>query len=274
MNAVPGPPDLPDLPDDDTGQARDTQFATTLARGLDILLAYRVGESLLANKDFAERTGLSRPAVARLTHTLTRLGYLRRDPAQGKYRLGAAVLTAGYSLLAGMHVRQIARPLMKALASRLCGAVSLGLRDRISMVYVETARSTDQLRYTPDIGATLPMLTTAMGRAWLCRAPSSERDETLNRLKLADPDAYARFATQFPRIRSAFEQNGYCTCRAEWRQDVYAVAVPLSRAIDGRLFVLNCGVPAQSTTFSILEREAAPQLVGLVQELEARLGMR
>ncbi|SCU83638.1 IclR family transcriptional regulator (fragment) [Cupriavidus necator] len=267
-------PELPEFADDDAGQTRDPQFATTLARGIDILLAYRVGESLLANKDFAERTGLSRPTVARLTHTLTTLGYLRRDAAQGKYRLGAAVLTAGYSLLAGMHVRQIAHPLMKALGNKLGGAVSLGLRDRISMVYVETARSTDLLRYTPDIGATLPILTTAMGRAWLCRAPARERDETLNRLKLADPEGYARFAAQFARIRSAFEQNGFCSCRAEWREDVYAFAVPLSRALDGRLFVVNCAIPAQQKTFAALEREAAPLLVELVQELEARLGMR
>ena len=58
---------------------RDRQFATTLARGLDILLSYRVGETLLGNKDFAIRTGLSKPTVARLTHTLTELGYPNAD---------------------------------------------------------------------------------------------------------------------------------------------------------------------------------------------------
>ncbi|MEK7488336.1 MAG: helix-turn-helix domain-containing protein, partial [Pseudomonadota bacterium] len=51
-----------DIPPDD---ARDRQFATTLANGLDILLAYRAGESLLGNKDFVQRTGLSKSTVAR-----------------------------------------------------------------------------------------------------------------------------------------------------------------------------------------------------------------
>jgi len=41
--------DTADAPRDD---AKDRQFANTLANGLDILLAYRAGESLLGNKDF------------------------------------------------------------------------------------------------------------------------------------------------------------------------------------------------------------------------------
>ncbi|WP_321795887.1 IclR family transcriptional regulator [Caballeronia sp. J97] len=252
----------------------DRQFASTLASGLDILLAFRVGDTILGNKDFAERTGLSRPTVARLTHTLTELGYLRRDAVLGKYRLGAAVLSTNYSLLAGLHIRQIAKPLMKTLADRIGGAVSIGLRDGTHMVYVETARSTEQIAFTPDIGATLPMLTTSMGRAWLCRAGARERDETLNRIKLMDPVAWRRHVPQLPAIRGAFEQRGYCACRAEWRDDVYGFAVPLGRPLEGRLFVVNCGVPVDGMTFAAVESAVAPQLVALVQELETLLGMR
>lgn len=260
---------------EDTPDAEpDRQFATTLASGIDILLAFRVGDTALGNKEFAERTGLSRPAVARLTHTLVQLGYLRHDEALGKYRLGAAVLSTSYSLLAGMYIRQIAWPLMKALADRIGAAVSLGTRDRINMVYVETARSTEQMAFTPDIGATLPMLTTAMGRAWLCRASAKERDETLNRIKLADPEAWRRHAPRVRLIRDVFEQRGYCACRAEWREDVYGFAAPLSRAIEGRIFVVNCGVPVEGRKFAPIERDVVPQLVALVRELEALLGMR
>ena len=163
----------------------DRQFARTLANGIDLLLAYRPGETLLGNRDFVQRTGLSKSTVARLTHTLSVLGYLRHEAEQGKYRLGAPVLAPGYPLLASMQIRQVARPLMKALADEVGGAVSLGIRDRTQMIYVETARSTDNLVVPPDIGAALPMLTTAIGRAWLCRVPADLRDPVLNRLRLA-----------------------------------------------------------------------------------------
>src|SRR5690606_40542037 len=88
---------------------KDSQFATTLSHGIDILASFRADSALLSNKDFVQRTGLSKSAVARLTHTLVQLGYLRRDSASGKYRLGAAVLVLGYPLLASMQLRQIAR---------------------------------------------------------------------------------------------------------------------------------------------------------------------
>ena len=42
----------------------------SLERGIEILRAFRPGSELLANGDLAERTGLSRSTVSRLTQTL------------------------------------------------------------------------------------------------------------------------------------------------------------------------------------------------------------
>src|SRR5882762_7276525 len=94
----------------------DRQFATTLARGLEVLRCFTPLEPLLGNKEISVRTGLPKPTVSRLTYTLTKLGYLRHNMRLGKYQLGSAVLSIGYPLLASMNVRQVARPLMKELA--------------------------------------------------------------------------------------------------------------------------------------------------------------
>lgn len=253
---------------------KDRQFAGTLANGIDILLAFDSGDAMLGNRDFAERTGLSKTTVARLTHTLTALGYLRHDTVLRKYRLGAAVLSMGYPLLASMHLRQLARPMMKALADRMCGAVSLGIRDRTQMIYVETARSTDSLIVTPEIGAALPMLTTAIGRAWLCRAPAHERDAVLNQLRLQDPEAFASLQPRLADARRDLERQGYCTNRAEWRPEVYGFAVPMCQPVGSQLFVLNCGVPVRQGSFATVEKQAGPQLRALMLDIERMLGLR
>ncbi|HVL74962.1 MAG TPA: IclR family transcriptional regulator [Noviherbaspirillum sp.] len=252
----------------------DPQFARTLARGIDILLCYRVGESVLGNKDFAARTGLSKTTVARLMHTLAQLGYLRHDPKLAKYRLGAPVLSMGYPLLASMQIRQLARPLMRELAERTGGAVSLGMRDRTSMIYVETSRSTDRLVRTPDIGAPIPILTTAMGRAWLCKADARERDEVLNRIRLNDPEHFERHYPAAMQAVREFGQRKYCRNRGEWRGDVYGFAVPLARSFQSQQFVVNCGIPAAAhASAAAAEKEVAPQLISLVQSLQITLGM-
>jgi DNA-binding IclR family transcriptional regulator len=255
------------------GAERDSQFASTLSSGIDLLLCYRAGESALGNGDFVQRTGLSKATVSRLTHTLAVLGYLRQDAQRGKYRLGAPVLAMGYPLLASMQIRHIARPLMKNLADHVNGAVSLGIRDRTQMVYVETARSTDSLVMTPDIGAVLPLLSTAMGRAWLCLAPAAEREAVLNQLRVADPGQYRDFAAGAQEARKSFAQRGYCANRGEWRPDVYGFAVPLAKPLDSTLFVFNCGAPAQAGRFAALERDIAPRLIALVRSVEVLVGL-
>ena len=68
--------------------AKDRQFVTALARGLDILRAFHAGEGMLGNQEIAHRTGLPKPTVARLTHTLTELGYLNYIRRFRKYELG------------------------------------------------------------------------------------------------------------------------------------------------------------------------------------------
>ncbi|HEX8478422.1 MAG TPA: helix-turn-helix domain-containing protein, partial [Telluria sp.] len=52
-------------------QPADRQFVSALARGLEILRCFRPGESLLSNSEMARRTGMPKPTISRLTHTLT-----------------------------------------------------------------------------------------------------------------------------------------------------------------------------------------------------------
>src|SRR6201989_3038925 len=83
----------------------DRQFATTLARGLEVLRCSTPLEPLLGNKEISVRTGLPKPTVSRLTYTLTKLGYLRHNMRLGKYQLGSALLSVGYPLLPSVDVR-------------------------------------------------------------------------------------------------------------------------------------------------------------------------
>lgn len=253
---------------------KDPQFAGTLANGIDLLLAFRPGETSLANKDFAQRTGLSRPTVARLTHTLTLLGYLRHDTQQVRYRLGAAVLGISHPLLASLRIRPIARPLLEMLARDIEGAVSLGVRDRIYMVYVESTRATDQLLQTPDIGAPLPMMSTAIGRAWLAHASAAERKAVLNQLRLADSVQFERHHAAVDAAREELAREGFCSSRAEWRPDAHGFAVPLQGIVDNTQFVLNCGVLVGRGGYAQLRRSIAPKLVSLARSVEVLLGLR
>ena len=249
----------------------DPAFATTLAHGLSLLQCFRVGETVLSNKELAERTGLSKATISRLTYTLAVRGLLLYDTRLRRYRLGSTALSLGYPLLASLRVRQMARPLMKALADRMGGSVSLGLRDRLRMVYVETSRGHDAIAFRPDIGASLPMLASAIGRAWLAQAPADLRATVLTGLREAEPDDWHRHADAIPAAIADLATLGFTRSAGDWLPDVHAVAVPMRHPIDGETLVFNCGVPAARMTPGKLEREMGPRLIELVAEVEALL---
>ncbi|MGE3712302.1 MAG: helix-turn-helix domain-containing protein, partial [Hyphomicrobiaceae bacterium] len=60
--------------DDNGGQ--DRKFVAAIGRAFEILRAFRPGEGPLGNNELSAATGLPKATVSRLTHTLTRLGYL------------------------------------------------------------------------------------------------------------------------------------------------------------------------------------------------------
>jgi DNA-binding IclR family transcriptional regulator len=251
----------------------DRQFATTLARGLEVLRCFTPLEAMLGNKEISVRTGLPKPTVSRLTYTLTKLGYLRHNMRLGKYQLGSAVLSIGYPLLASMSVRQVARPMMKELAEYCSGAVSMGIRDRMSMVYVESSRSGNAIATLPDIGTSVPIAQSVIGRAFIASCTPPEREAVLNQMKVKEPEMHRRFRPQIDKAIEDIRSRGFCVSMGELLRGVSAVGVPMRRTVDGEIVAFNCAVPDFVLKKGQLEDDLGPRLVAMVRNIEASLGM-
>lgn len=253
--------------------AGDKQFATTLARGIELLRCFTAQDGELSNAELALRSGLPRPTVSRLTYTLTLLGYLRQNPQSGRYEPGSALIAATYPLMAGLRLRQPARPLMNALADATGGHVSMGIRDRLNIVLVETSRQplAEHLRGpVADIGLALPIVGSAIGRAYLAGSDAAARDALLNEIRIKTPDDWAQFS---PGLRAAFAEHarhGYCTMEGELVRDVLAVGAYYG-SMRGMQIVFNVAfmrsaLPTRAAG-SWLRRDIGPQLVAMVQQL-------
>src|SRR5690606_32487175 len=146
--------------------------------------------------------------------------------------------------------------------------------DRLQMVYVETARSNERLQTRPDIGAALPMLASAAGKAWLSRVPDAERVAVLNQLRVANPGEFERHVSALAGAQRDLERKGYCGNNLQWRPDAYGFAVPLYRQHESLLYVFNCGVPSCDGPYKARAAELGPRLVTLAREAERLLGRR
>ncbi|TRZ95971.1 MAG: IclR family transcriptional regulator [Rhodocyclaceae bacterium] len=252
----------------------DRHFVTALARGLSVLSCFSSGEKLLGNMDIARRCKLPKSTVSRLTYTLTKLGYLVFVEESGKYRLGTSTLALGSAMLARLDVRDLSRPLMQDLADFSRSMVSLGSRDRLSMIYVGNARSSAALTLSLDVGSRIPIATTAMGRAYLALASEREREDILERVRELDEVAWPAIRNGIERALKEYRETGCVSSFGEWQTDVNAIAVPLRPGGGLPPMAINCGGPAFNLSKEFLLGEVRPRLIALVTQLEASLGMR
>ena len=258
---------LPGLvdPADLTG---DRQFSINLARGLQVLRAFTPSDTTLGNRALCDRTGLPKATVSRITHTLTMLGYLTRMPDQ-RYALGAGVLSLGYPMLASMRVRQIARPWLEKLAGETGCTVNLGLRERLSVVYVDSCRADRSNAWRPDIGSMVPLMSSAIGCAMLAATSPGERTALLNRLRIDDPARFALDRPLWEREREAFATRGYCISLGEWRPDIHAVGMPLRQRLQAETMGVNCTFTHASVRDPVRHaRELAARLIHTVRRIE------
>ena len=256
-----------------TEHGGDRQFVNALARGLDILRCFQPGKSHLTNAELSRETGFPKPTVSRLTYTLCKLGYLEYSENLGKYGLASGVLSLGYSLLANMDVRNMARSYMQELAEYSSLSVSLGVRDRLDMIYVETCRGSSRVTLRLDVGSRIPVATTSMGKAMICGISQHERSAVLQDIQKADPDNWPRIQRDIDEALDMYTKQGFCINQGEWQPEIHAVGVPLRTVHGDKQMALNCGGPAYLLSRSRLENDLGPRLAELVRDVESRIGL-
>jgi DNA-binding IclR family transcriptional regulator len=256
---------------DDSDTASDRKFVAALARGLEVLRAFKPSDGYLGNREIAERTRLSKPTVTRLTYTLTRLGYLAHDDQLGKYQLAPGAISIGYAALARLGVRHVARPFMQEMANETGASVALGARDRSSVIYVELCRGRTGLTAALDPGSRLPIATTAIGRALLAVLPEVQREEVLARIA-------HHCGSGWPKVRAKLEQaieevhsQGFTLSLGEWQPEVNGVGVPFVPSDGSGPFAFNCGAATARLKPEELAEDIGPRLVKLARHVEAVL---
>jgi len=262
---------------DDGGQAdsldaaksnEDRYYITALARGLEVLACFRSADKGLTNQQIAERCGLPKSTVTRFTYTLTRLGYLSQESG-GRYMLGTATLGLGSAMLARLDIRQLARPMLQELADFSGTTVSIAMRDRLSMIYVEVCRSTAALSLSLQVGSRMPLAASAIGRAYLVKASEQERKDILSRCLELDELAFTAMKDGLEKGLRDYAQYGCATSFGEWQKDVNGIAVGFFPIGGSQLMSVNCGGPSSSVSQEFLLNEVRPRLIEIASRLES-----
>ena len=244
-----------------------TKGAQTADRVLHVLeIAVEAGEPLeLA--ELSERAGLNKPTTYRLVQTLVERSLLTREPDGRKYMIGSGLVALAGAVINGVAVRQIARPMMTALAEETSETVSLSLLHGRHHVCVAVAEGRLPIRRVVPIGETVPLYEGTASKAMLAWLPEPDVEEILRWCK-----EQARNVTRLRADIKKSRDNGYYAAANDRFEGAAAVSAPIFDTLQVRGAITISGPSNRFTQQSI--EQVAPRLRREALELSYELGYR
>lgn len=133
-------------------------------------------DAAVNNPTFSEitaRTGLAKATVHRILGTLIDRQFLVMSN-EGHYLPGPRFLALAGAAFAEVDITALVSPLASELAQRMQCTVHVGARIGDEVVYLVRADSDKPYRMPSRVGATIPLHTSAIGKAILAKGPEEE----------------------------------------------------------------------------------------------------
>jgi DNA-binding IclR family transcriptional regulator len=165
----------------------------SLERGLLVLQALQMQPDSSLHELYVF-TGISKPSLLRILHTLARSGLVTRRLADRRYRIGATLSHAPSRREHRDRIAEAAAPILERLRQRVSWPSDLMVPAGDHMEIRETTRARSPILLQQErIGLPVNWLQSAVGRAYLAYCPAKERQRFVDLLRNSTrPEAGAR----------------------------------------------------------------------------------
>ncbi len=235
-------------------------------RALDVLLCF-TGKSEWGLTEIAAQIGLHKSTVHRLLATLEGRGFVVRDEATEKYRLGLRILELSSNLSHDGDLSVVLLPYMVNLRDALGETVSLYVRDRGERVRIQAVQSEQAIRRVAVVGARLPLSVGASSKVLMAFADPSVRQAVLADPAWPDTIDKIKYANQLEEIRI----RGYATSFEEREPGAAAVAAPIFNRSGQLIAALAVSGPSNRLTPEAMSMHA-PAIVEAAKRMGPLLG--
>ncbi|HEX2486637.1 MAG TPA: IclR family transcriptional regulator [Myxococcota bacterium] len=239
--------------------------SSSVEKALDLLEALHTAGEPLGPSALARALGLPKSTVHRLLATLVSRGLVERAP-RGGYRPGFALVALGLGVLRSDPLVAAARPALEAEARALGETVFLTAARGGRIAVLEKAEGAGFLRAAPQVGSTVPVHATAVGKLFLAFAPDevalAEPLAAYTPATRTSPEALAR---EVARARA----EGFAVNRDEWIPGLAVVAAPVH--VGGRLLGALAVAAPTARVDDLGAGALAARLVAAANAVAARL---
>lgn len=250
---------------------KNTHFIQALARGFAVLEAFSREHQRLTLSQLAERTGLNRTAVQRMTDTLVELGYLGRNPYK-EFFLGPKVLSLGFAYLRASELSEMAAAYLGEFSERIGKTVNMAVLDDTEIIFLYRHEVKSFLKYDLRAGSKLPSHCTASGKVLLAALSDEELQKRLQRMR------FEAMTNRTITDRATLVQNlqatrdlGYGICDRELSPGLYSIGVPLLNHESRVKAAVNLSMSSEEAEAGLKEGFLR-ELVGIGRKVSAILG--
>jgi len=203
-------------------------MVNSVGKALDVLQAFDQGTPSMSIGQLSVQLRMPKSSVHRLVATLEQRGYLTRESGSGKYRLGAKVLQLGSVALAGLDLRQSARPHLEQLGRELGDTVHLAVLEDGDVIYIDKIESPRKVQMISHVGGRAPAHCTGLGKAMLAYRPEQEIRSMVARrgLRAYTPATITNVEELLGHL-AAVRLRGYAIDQGEHESMVRCVAAPI-----------------------------------------------
>ncbi len=242
--------------------ARDPLFNSSVGKALALLETFGGELRALNLAELAAHGGMTTSSAQRCTHTLARLGYLKRDARLRRWVLTPRTLSLSHAYLAGHALIEHATRHLIDLNQASGESVSLSEPDGTDMVFVARFPARKRFFIHMPVGHRLPMYCTASGRAYLSALPVSaaERVVRRSRLRALTPHTLTDAGEIMRRIRAA-RAAGYAWSEQECYPGDLTIAAPVLGEDGLPVAAVNVSAPRSRWTLAGLRAQLAPLLL-------------
>jgi DNA-binding IclR family transcriptional regulator len=180
--------------------------------------------------ELGRRLGVHKATASRLAATLAGHGFVERDPATERYRLGFALVALAGSAMSNLDLVRTARPVLEGLAERSRETVNLGVMAGDAVVYLDQVTGTRSIVAVSWVGRRTPLHDTSNGKVLLAYANEADAERILSRpLERATPNTTCdpgELREQLALVRD----RGWAQTLEELEEGLNAVAAPIRDA--------------------------------------------
>lgn len=247
--------------------AKNDSPSTAVDRALRILEAVAEREDGLTNSQINRLLNIPKSSASYILRTLEQRGYLRRNAAAGKYRLGLQVLSLSRGVVTGLGIRDLALPVLHSLVERTRLTAHLAMLDQGKAVYIEKADAPGFIKMDTWVGRRMDLHCTAVGKALSSHLSRPDLEAILRQhgMPKRSPKTITTPARLFPELENVRKQ-GYAVDDEENNVGVRCVAAPVVDSA-GEVQVA-IGV---SGTISQVNEETLPKISEFVREAARKL---